>query len=144
MLLREFQPVNYELETNGEILWSNKHIFEDPIVIMNDSKSGKQSRSQGKGRYIKIANSIITGTEILSLNAKSNETLEFSCNLPEKVFCATDFMSDGSSRLRVVLSSVKNLTSFDLPISVISKPKNNDSYKVHLLFIRLFIYSFIN
>lgn len=43
MLLREFQPVNYELETNGEILWSNKHIFEDPIVIMNDSKSGKQS-----------------------------------------------------------------------------------------------------
>ncbi|VDN82127.1 unnamed protein product [Brugia pahangi] len=94
--------------SNSPITWSNPQIFIEPIHIAN----------------------FHSGDQILSVEAhdRFNSSIEFICMLPEVVFCVTDLLSNDSYRLRIVYTSTKNITNFNLPLTIRTRSHGRDSY----------------
>uniref|UniRef100_A0A1I8EMH9 Cadherin domain-containing protein n=1 Tax=Wuchereria bancrofti TaxID=6293 RepID=A0A1I8EMH9_WUCBA len=85
---------------NSPITWSNPQIFIEPVHI----------------------------EKFHSAHDTFNSSIEFICMLPEVVFCVTDLLSNDSYRLRIVYTSTKNITNFNLPLTIRTRSHGRDSY----------------
>uniref|UniRef100_A0A0R3S1B5 IgGFc_binding domain-containing protein n=1 Tax=Elaeophora elaphi TaxID=1147741 RepID=A0A0R3S1B5_9BILA len=86
---------------DSSITWSNPQIFVKPIHIAKFHPGAHDT---------------------------FNSSIEFICMLPEVVFCVTDLLNNDSYQLRIVYTSTRSTTNFNLPLTIRTRSQGGNSY----------------